>query len=314
MLAGKRVLVTGAAGFLGTHLSDYLRAQGCQVFGVDKLPPRQADAFEQFTIGDLADEAERCVGDFQPAVVFHLAGSSSVPESLRDPFGDLLTTLPGTARLLAAAAASPAAPKLVYFSSAAVYGQPTRLPIGEDCPLRPLSPYGAHKAACEALLEHYARIYDLQVSILRIFSAYGEGLRKQFFWDFAGRAFAVRASGARQVLVLGAGDETRDFIHASDVARAAWLAALNAGDGVQAYNVAAGQETAIAWAAERLLNLLGLELELRFEGVATQGAPRRWLADTSRMAALGFQPERTLEGRLPELARWLAAEHGASAP
>jgi len=310
MLAGKRVLVTGAAGFLGTYLSDYLRTQDCLVFGVDKVPARSTEAFEQFTIGDLAEEAERCVGDFEPAVVFHLAGSSSVPESVRDPFGDLLTTLPGTARLLAATAKSSTAPKLVYFSSAAVYGQPTRLPVREDCPVRPLSPYGAHKAACETLLEHYARIYGLQVSILRIFSAYGEGLRKQFFWDFAGRAFAAHASGAKQVSVLGTGDESRDFIHAEDVVRAACLAAQGAGQGVEVFNVAAGQETPIAWAAENLLRLLGLELAFEFQGVATPGQPTRWIGDTSRLAALGFRVEQSLESRLPALARWIAAQHG----
>jgi len=309
MFAGKRVLVTGAAGFLGTYLSDYLRSQDCLVFGLDKRPAHSTDAFEHFVIGDLAEAAERCLDRFEPAVVFHLAGSASVPDSVRDPFGDLQTTLPGTARLLAAAAKSPKPPKLVYFSSAAVYGQPTVLPIREDSPVRPLSPYGVHKAACEALLEHYARIYDLRVSILRIFSAYGEGLRKQFFWDFAERAFAADADGASQVSVLGTGDESRDFIHASDIAKAACLAALSPGEGVEVVNVAAGQATAISWAAERLLSLLGLDLAFRFQGVASAGTPTRWLGDTSRLAALGFRPERSLENRLPDLARWLAAEH-----
>jgi UDP-glucose 4-epimerase len=309
-LAGKTLLVTGASGFLGTHLCDHLGRLPCTLIGLDRVGPPSPAMFHRFVIGDLAAEADQCIQAFAPAVVFHLAGGSSVPDSVRDPFDDFDRTVPGTASLLAAAAKSSKPPKLVYFSSAAVYGEPRILPIREDSPIRPISPYGAHKAACEALLEHYARIHGLRVAILRIFSAYGEGLRRQFFWDLAGRALEARALGASEVSVLGAGDESRDFIHASDVARAARLVAEGMGDGLEVYNVAAGEETTIAWAAERLLRLLGLDLAFRFEGVAVPGNPSRWQGETSRLGALGFRPEQSLEQRLPALAAWIAAERG----
>jgi UDP-glucose 4-epimerase len=307
-LAGTRVLVTGAAGFLGEYLGKQLRIAGCDILGLDKRAAPATAPFQRFLIGDLAKEAAHCIEGFEPEVVFHLAGSSSVPDSVRDPFNDFDIALPGTASLLAAAARASRPPRVVYFSSAAVYGDPTRLPIGERCPVRPISPYGAHKAACESLLEHYAHIYGLRVSILRIFSAYGEGLRRQFFWDFAARAFGAAARGDGQVSLLGTGEESRDFIHAEDVARAACLAAQDPGDGLQVYNVAAGEETRIGGAAEQLLALLGLDLQCRFEGVAQPGHPRRWLADTSRLRALGFELERPLSCRLPRLARWLASQ------
>lgn len=311
---GARVLVTGAAGFLGVHLTGRLKRQGCVLFGLDEIESAAPTGFARFMVGDLALEAERCIAELRPDVVFHLAGGASVNDAVRDPDGDFDGSVPATARLLAAAGRAARPPKLVFFSSAAVYGEAEALPVRETDPLCPISPYGAHKAACEALFEHYARIYGLPVAILRIFSAYGEGLRRQFFWDFATRALQAAARGETSVLALGAGDETRDFIHAADVARAACHVALGMGDGpeVQVLNVASGQETAIAAAAERVLAALGLDLEVRFKGAAMAGHPRRWRADVSRLAALGFRPERTLESELPRLAGWIAAQHAAA--
>jgi UDP-glucose 4-epimerase len=312
---GARVLVTGAAGFLGVHLCERLKRQNCVLLGLDEVECAAPAGFARFIVGDLAREAERCIAELAPDVVFHLAGGASVNDAVRDPDGDFDRTVPATARLLAAAGRAARPPKLVFFSSAAVYGEAAALPVREADPLRPISPYGAHKAACEALCEHYARIYGLPVAILRIFSAYGEGLRRQFFWDFATRALQAAARGETSVLALGAGDETRDFIHAADVARAACQVALGMHEapGVRVLNVASGEETAISAAAGRVLTALGLDLEVRFKGAAMAGHPRRWRADVGRLAALGFKPERTLETELPRLTGWIAAQE-ATAP
>jgi len=312
---GARVLVTGAAGFLGDHLCARLKRLDCVLIGLDEVETAAPAGFAQFIVGDLAHEAERCIAELRPDVVFHLAGGASVNDALRDPDGDFDRTVPATARLLAAAGRAARPPKLVFFSSAAVYGEVDALPVRETDPLRAISPYGAHKAACEALFEHYARIYGISVAVLRIFSAYGEGLRRQFFWDFATRALKAAARGETSVLAKGAGDETRDFIHAADVAKAAAHVALGMADqpGLQVLNVASGEETAIAVAAQRVLAALGLELEVRFEGAATTGHPRRWRADIGRLANLGFQPKRTLEGELPRLMDWISAQQSAAA-
>ena len=311
---GAKVLVTGAAGFLGVHLCERLKRQNCVLVGLDEVETTASGGFAQFVVGDLALEADRCVRELQPDLVFHLAGGASVNDALRDPDGDFDRTVPATARLLTAAGRAARPPKLVFFSSAAVYGEVDALPVRERDPRRPISPYGAHKAACETLFEHYARMHGLSVAILRIFSAYGEGLRRQFFWDFATRALDAAARGETSVTAKGAGDETRDFIHAGDVARAATHVALSMGDqpGVRVLNVASGEETAISTAAEQVLAALGLDLEIRFEGAAMAGYPRRWRADVSQLAALRFRAERTLADQLPGLTRWIAAEHAAA--
>jgi UDP-glucose 4-epimerase len=312
---GARVLVTGAAGFLGVHLCERLKRMNCALVGLDEVESAAPAGFAQFIVGDLAREAERCVTELRPDVVFHLAGGASVNDAVRDPDGDFDRTVPATARLLAAAGRAARPPKLVFFSSAAVYGEVDALPVRETDLLRAISPYGAHKAACEALFEHYARIYGLRVAILRIFSAYGEGLRRQFFWDFATRSLKAAARGETSVLAKGAGDETRDFIHAADVAKAAAHVALGLSDapGVRVLKVGSGEETAVAAAAQRVLAELGLDLEVRFEGAATPGHPRRWRADISRLADLGFHPTRSLDGELPRLMDWISAQHSAPA-
>ena len=311
---GARVLVTGAAGFLGVHLCERLKRQDCVLIGLDEIETPAPAGFARFIVGDLASEADTCIGELRPDLVFHLAGGASVNDAVRDPDGDFDRTVPAMARLLTAAGRADRPPKLVFFSSAAVYGDVDALPVRETDPLRPISPYGAHKAACEALAEHYARIYGLSIAVLRIFSAYGEGLRRQFFWDFATRALRAAARGEASVLAKGAGDEARDFIHAADVAGAATHVALgmSGAPGLQVLNIASGEETAIAAAAERVLAALGLDLDVRFEGAAMAGHPRRWRADVSRLADLGFRPARTLEGELPRLADWIAAQHAAA--
>ena len=312
---GARVLVTGAAGFLGSHLCARLKRMDCVLIGLDEVESGAPAGFARFIVGDLAHEAERCIAELRPDVVFHLAGGASVNDAVRDPDGDFDRTVPATARLLAAAGRAALPPKLVFFSSAAVYGEVDALPVRVTDPLRAISPYGAHKAACEALFEHYARIYGLNVAVLRIFSAYGEGLRRQFFWDFAARALKAAARGETSVLAKGAGDETRDFIHAADVAKAATHVALGMSDApsVQVLNVASGEETVIAAAAERVLAALDLDLEVRFEGAATIGHPRRWRADISPLTDLGFRPSRTLDSELPRLMDWIAAQQPAAA-
>jgi UDP-glucose 4-epimerase len=310
---GSKVLVTGAAGFLGAHLCERLKRQKCVLFGIDKIKTPARAGFDRFVEGDLTLEGERLLQEWEPDVVFHLAGPASVSDSMLDPVADFDAAVPMTARLLAAAGRSPVSPKLVFFSSAAVYGEPAALPVCETDPTRPISPYGAHKAACEALFEYYARIYGLRVSILRIFSAFGAGLRRQFLWEFAIRALDARSQGATQVAALGQGDETRDFIHAEDIARAACLIAqsMSSEPHVDVVNVASGEETKIADVSVHLLEALRLDLEPQFQGASLLGYPKRWRADVSRLRALGFNAERTLEDEIPRLADWIALQHRA---
>lgn len=302
-------VITGAAGFLGTRLADVSRAAGLAPVGVDLAAVPRPDDWQRFHTGRTETLPwDRVLGD-QPSVCFHLAGGASVPLSVADPFHDFESLVPGTVRLLTALARHAPNCVLVLFSSAAVYGAPAVLPVTETQAAAPVSPYGVHKWLAEEAVAHYARLFGLRTVVLRIFSAYGEGLRKQLFWDLCCKAAAAGPSGT--VELAGTGDETRDFIHATDVARAALAAARQASTpGCTRLNVASGREVTVREAATTMLDALGWHTQLRFGGHVRPGEPTRWAADVSRLGALGFAPGMSLSDGLAAYARWFSSEPG----
>jgi UDP-glucose 4-epimerase len=196
--------------------------------------------------------------------------------------------------------------RLLLLSSAAVYGTPASLPVPETHRTAPLSPYGYHQLQCELLCEEFTRIYALPTTIVRLFSAYGPGLRRHVVWDICERALSDQSLTLR-----GTGRETHDFIHASDIARALLLLAENGGGDADVYNLASGEETPVASLADLLLSALLTEARATFDGCATPATPLCSRADIAKIGALGFTPAIGLEQGLRGVATWCAAELGA---
>jgi UDP-glucose 4-epimerase len=273
-------LVTGHHGFLGRHVASALAAAGLEVAGAGRpeveLPSAEFDAV---------------LRDARPSLVVHCAGPASVPASLQDPEGDRS----GAVDVLRALVDRLGSARLVLVSSAAVYGQPERLPVAEDAPLAPVSPYGRHRVEAERV----ARESGVPLVIARVFSAYGEGLRRQVLWDVARRALA-----GDPVELSGTGGETRDFVHARDVAGAIASIARRAAFEGEVVNVGTGVETSIARLAELVTRELGSG-EVRFSGSARPGDPARWRADITRLRGLGFEPRVAIEEGAPAYARWV---------
>jgi UDP-glucose 4-epimerase len=194
----------------------------------------------------------------------------------------------------------------VLFSSAAVYGAPAGLPVFETQSLNPVSPYGIHKVLAESMVADYSRLFGISSAVLRIFSAFGAGLRKQLFWDISHKIQNALNTGDTTIVLGGTGDETRDFIHANDVVLAALSAAkaMETTRGFELYNVGSGVETRIRDAAQILVDLAAPHLELQFNGKVRAGDPPRWVADVSRLRTLGLSPKRTLTEGLCEYASW----------
>ena len=275
-------LVTGHRGFLGGYIARRLREQGEHVVGAGRpdveLPSQQ--------FGELLARS-------RAGLVVHCAGPASVPRSIEDPSGDRQ----GSVEVLRTLLPQLGSTRLLLVSSAAVYGDPDWLPVSEDAPLAPVSPYGVHRAEAEKL----ALQSGVPVVIARVFSAYGERLRRQVLWDIARRTLA-----GGPVQLSGTGEETRDFVHARDVAAAIGAIAGRAAFEGEIVNIGTGVETPIVRLAELITTELGGG-DVRFTGAVRPGDPARWRADISRLRALGFEPATSIEDGVRAYARWVRA-------
>ncbi len=296
------VLITGARGFLGTEISRFFGEAGWRVIGIDAFPPPEVLPLGMVTYYPISlpnPVFEQIVADHHPAVCVHAAGCASVGLSMDEPAADYRGNTVLVFEVLEALRRKAPDCRFLLLSSAAVYGDPASLPVTEAHPIRPLSPYGYHKRQAELLCEEFASIYSLPTASVRIFSAYGPGLRRQVVWDICQKVLT-----AGKLALHGTGAESRDFIHASDIARGLHLLATKAPCTGEIYNLATGREVTIAELAAQLLAALGCEVLPAFDGAATPGNPRNWRADITRIAALGFQPAISLESGLGEVANW----------
>lgn len=240
-----------------------------------------------------------------PAVCVHCAGRASVGLSMEQPAEDYRGNTLLVFELLEALRRTVPRCRFILLSSAAVYGDPASLPVSETHAVQPLSPYGYHKRQAELLCEEFSRIYALPTACARIFSAYGPGLRRQVIWDICQKWLATGA-----LTLHGTGAESRDFIHAGDIAQGLRVLAEAAPGEGDIYNLATGREVTIAELAHLLLAALGAKTEPIFDGRATPGNPLRWRADIAKISALGFQPATSFESGIAAVAQWTKTEFG----
>jgi UDP-glucose 4-epimerase len=304
----KTVLVTGGAGFLGRQIAREFSSAGARVICVDAVPPENAPTgaallYHQLQLPHSAlDELLRTE---RPDICVHCAGRASVPFSMTDPAADFRDNTTLTFAVLEALRHASPACGFLFLSSAAVYGNPPVLPVREESACAPLSPYGYHKWMCELLCEEFAKVHGMRTAIVRIFSAYGAGLRRQVVWDICAKALTTGRLALR-----GTGEESRDFIHVIDIARALVLLAERTEGNGAIYNLASGTETTIAALAATLLHSLESAIVPQFDGKRSAGEPLRWQADTAKINALGFAPSVTLDRGLATVATWARAELG----
>ena len=230
MTRADTVLVTGAAGFIGSHVVDLLLAQGREVIAVDerggaweRLAAHAGTPRLRRVVADLRAELAGPLAGARPDAVIHLAAQISVPRSLAEPLADLDLNLRATIRLLQWSA-EVGARRLVFASSAAVYGDPARMPVSEDMADQPASPYGAGKRAAELYLGCLGPALAVETAALRLFNVYGP--RQDPCSPYSGviSQFAARARAGAPLEVHGDGLQTRDFVYVGDVARAFALA------------------------------------------------------------------------------------------
>jgi UDP-glucose 4-epimerase len=299
--------VTGAGGFLGGAALAAFQAAGWRAMGFGHPGPGASGLVEGDISAERLAKAARETG--VPEVVLHFAGGASVAASVSDPERDRARTLGSLAQTLTFLRDHAREARLVYPSSAAVYGAGASGPIGEDHSLAPMSPYGRHKQAAEAMIAEAASDFGLKAAIVRFFSLYGPGLRKQLLWELAGRLEA----GPGEVALGGSGQEMRDFLYVEDAVRLVGaLIPADLGGAPLIVNGGSGSGVSVRQIAEALAGALGSPARITFSGVVRAGDPPSLVADTSRLGALGFAPEVDLDGGLQRLAAWFRA--GAGAP
>ena len=303
-ISSSTVLVTGVAGFLGRYVAREFLRLGWRVVGLDIVAEENAPpSVEYHRMALPHSDFAGLLAQAQPNACVHCAGRASVGHSLTDPASDFRDSATVTFELLDTLRLTAAGCRTVLLSSAAVYGNPTSLPVSETHALAPLSPYGYHKLMCELLAEEYFRIYSLPTVGVRVFSAYGPGLRRQVIWDICQRALT-----SDTLRLHGTGDESRDFIHAADIAAGIALLVEKAPFEANRYNLATGCETTIKSLAEQVVEELGGFVVPVYDGLSTPGDPRNWRADISQLAALGFSPRISLGEGLRGVAAWAKAE------
>lgn len=308
-----KALVTGAAGFIGSHLSDALLAAGADVVGVDAFTDYYSRAIkEQNLAGPMSrprftfvEDSLQTV-DLEPVLqgvthVFHLAAQAGVRKSWGDDFRIYTShNVDATQRLLEACKRRPLQ-RFVYASSSSVYGDGVPIPMREDACLQPLSPYGVTKLAAEHLCHLYWANYAVPTVSLRYFTVYGPRQRP----DMAFHRFIRAAYEGRPVTLYGDGGQTRDFTFISDIV-AANLAAGDRGTPGAVYNIGGGSRVSLLDVLDLVGRLTGRPI--RIEREETQkGDMRDTFAETSRARAdLGWSPRYTLERGLAEECAWLA--------
>lgn len=305
--ASKTILVTGAGGFLGSHFCRHFARHGHKVWACGRnLAIKTSLGGWSNLAGTIELELPsprfaRKLEAIQPDLVVHCASSASVPLSMKDPRSDLRQSTGVYGDILEAVRMESPRTEVMLLSSAAVYGQPHRIPTPEDEPPAPVSPYGFHKWMCELLSREYAEIYGIRTTNLRIFSAYGEGLCKQIVFD---TLVKLADPSIREIEFFGTGEETRDFLHATDIAEA--VLRIHESGATGTFNVGSGTSTSIRSLVELIHSRVASSKPFRFRGESRPGDPDRWCADNSRLISTGFDPKTRLEDGIQRVADWFA--------
>ena len=319
-----RVLVTGAAGFIGSHLVEALSAQGDEIVGIDNFDPFYPRAMKErnlievgkprgfsFREQDMLDVPALRALLTPDTVIVHLAAKAGVRPSLADPVGYARANVTGTAAVLEAARQADVS-RIVFGSSSSVYGDSTPVPFREDAvATEPMSPYAATKRAGELLLGSVAPIYGFRAASLRFFTVYGPRQRP----DLAIHAFARRMIAGEVITLFGDGTQARDYTYCDDIvagvtAAIDWTA--TGPIGLEPFNLGGNRSVPTGAMVAELAQALGIEPKLQW-GPMQPGDVQRTAADLTRSGAtLGYAPVTPFPEGIRRFVAWFREAYGRS--
>ena len=304
--------MTGGAGFIGSHLTERLVEAGAQVRVLDNLSSgneKNLSAVRQlvdFHRADLRDASAVDLAVSGCEVVFHLGANACVPKSVEDRACDFSTNTVGSFHV-ADAVIRHRVRRLVYVSTAAVYGPPRTVPVSEEAPCEPISPYGGSKLAADRLLISYARTFGFELALLRLFNTYGPRQPRYVIHDLIRK---LQADPTR-LEVLGSGEQRRDYCYIADTVEALLLAATTPAPSPLVLNVSGGRTISIRELTGLLLQTLGLtETEVHFGQPSWKGDIDVLSGDISRLRALGWCPRVDLPEGLGRTAAYFLGRDG----
>ncbi len=308
----RTALVTGAAGFIGSHLVEHLLAKGCRVTAIVRPsgtnPQNLAAAHDRIELIPLdleVDDIAQRIPKWDFDAVFHLAGSANVNFSVAHPLADFRQNVVATVKLLEALRQFAPRTALVYASSATVYGEGVTNPVRETDQKNPASPYGAAKLACEIYVRLYAELYALPTVIGCLFSVFGPRLRKQIVWDIMKKL----AADPGRLPLFGDGSQVRDFSYVSNVCDALVILAERAPKHGERYNIASGTPVSVAELARAICAGFGYTPMLEYSGSVRPGETQSWYPDVSAVRALGYAPQIELQAGIARSVKWFLGEH-----
>lgn len=300
-----KALVTGGAGFIGSNLVRLLLKNNYSVSVLDDLSTGYQKNLHgldvKFFQGDICDAALAETAVEGADVVFHLAASVGRQKSLNNPQRDSEVNLIGTTNILEAAKKHGVG-RVVYTSSAAIFGELVTMPIAEDHPINPDSPYGVSKLAGEKQALCYAGLYGMRVVCLRYFNVYGINQRFDAYGNVI-PIFAKRLHTRLPITIYGDGEQTRDFVNVKDVAMANFLSATVASQsGV--YNIGSGTNITINTLAEMMKEISGIDVPVEYAPMRPADV-KHCRAEISKVQGdLGFKPDSDIKSGLTEYLNW----------
>lgn len=290
-----KLLIIGSEGFIGSNAVNYFTQLGHQVFCADIVIKEQAN---YIAINPEFADFARLFYNQHYDVCINASGAANVQFSFKYAALDYTLNVSNVFHLLEAIRQFNPTCRFINFSSAAVYGNPQVLPITEDAPLNPLSPYGWHKVQSEQVCLEFYTFYKIPTLSLRVFSAYGPGLKKQLFWDLYQKA---QTTGS--VAIYGTGNESRDFIYIDDLLNVVNLSIESAKFNGSVINVANGSELFIKDVVSVYFKML--KKDYHFTGEAKDGDPINWVANIDIIKRLGYIPKTEMIDGLRNYITWL---------
>jgi UDP-glucose 4-epimerase len=309
---GKKILLTGGGGFIGSHLAANLVDKDADILILDNFSEGSVENISKIKDQCRISNEDLRYYDWQKLFlkadfdfIFHFAGNANVVSSVEKPGLDYQSNLFTTFSMIDKLREIHWPGKLIFSSSAAVYGNPDRIPIKETDPILPISPYGVSKLACERYLSAFNHLYGLSTASMRSFSAYGPRLKKQVVYDMICKLI----KDPNELMIFGDGTQTRDFIYVDDIVQAALVISEKGAFEGEVYNVATGKSTNILDLAKAIAAEMKVKPIYKFTGAVRNGEPENWSVDIKKISALGFQAKIPLEKGLVWTYQWIKQQN-----